>query len=74
MQVVLDNGMTAEIQVMPRDIMRVFDKQHDSYEKWRGKSVITEAQDRQRLADEEWARDAYGKAYESWLKQGADLP
>ncbi len=69
MQVVLDNGMTVEIQIMPSGILPVFEKDHENYERWRNKSHLTAEEFLQKEADEAWAREAYVEAYERWLQR-----
>ena len=70
MQIVLDNGMTAEIQIMPREILPVYEFDHENYEKWRDIDTFTEEEMNQKEADEAWAREAYAEAYERWLQRG----
>jgi hypothetical protein len=68
-QVVLDNGMTAEIQLIPSDILSVYEIDHKNYEKWRDRSNLRPDELRQMEADEAWAREAYAEAYERWLQR-----
>jgi hypothetical protein len=68
-QIVLDNGMTAEIQIMPSEILPVFEKEHENYERWREKEKLNAEEREQKEADEAWARDAYAEAYERWLQR-----
>lgn len=68
-QVVLDNGMTAEIQIIPSEILPVFEKDHENYEKWRNKEKLNAEELEQKRADEAWAKDAYAEAYKRWLQR-----
>jgi len=68
-QVVLDDGMTAEIQIMPREILAVYEKDHKNYEKWRNKTDLTPEEAREKEADASWAQNAYDKAYTHWLQR-----
>lgn len=66
MQVMLDNGMTAEIQIMPREIFNVLKIEHATYEKWRNRTNLTRGELRQRRADDAKAKAAYSQAYRQW--------
>ncbi|MDH5558193.1 MAG: RelA/SpoT domain-containing protein [Alphaproteobacteria bacterium] len=68
-QVVLDNGMTAEIQIIPSEILPVYEKDHENYEKWRNKVDLTSEEAREKEADHLWARNAYNQAYTQWLQR-----
>ena len=67
MQVVLDNGMTAEIHIMPSDIFEVYNREHKKYVKWRNKENLSPTEARQREDDKARAQAAYEKAYKRWL-------
>ncbi|MDH5750777.1 MAG: hypothetical protein OEY85_15815, partial [Rhodospirillales bacterium] len=69
MQIVLESGMTAEIQIMPSEILPVYEKDHENYAKWRHKSDLTPEEMLQEEADQAWARQAYAEAYERWLRR-----
>ncbi len=69
MQIVLDNGMTAEIQIMPSEILPVYEKDHENYEKWRNKEKLTVKELEEKRADRAWARKAYAEAYKRWLRR-----
>lgn len=66
MQVVLDNGMTAEIQIIPREILDVLAIEHATYEKWRNRTNLTLGELRQRWADKARTKAAYSQAYRQW--------
>ena len=74
MQIVLDDGVTAEIQIMPRPIMEVYDKDHANYSKWRNKKDWSPEDRRQAQAERTWAQGAYAKAYENWLGMAPETP
>ena len=69
MQIALDNGMTAEIQIMPSDILDVYSVGHPKYEKWRDKDTYSEEELNQQEVDKAWARETYAEAYGRWLRR-----
>jgi hypothetical protein len=71
-QVVLDNGMTAEIQIIPSEILQVYEKEHKNYEEWRNKKKLKQEEiPLFKKYMEESQRD-YGEAYRRWLQRSGE--
>ena len=71
-QVVLDNGMTAEIQIIPSKILQVYEKEHANYEMWRNKKKLNQEEiPLFKKYMEESQRD-YGEAYRRWLQRSGE--
>jgi len=71
MQIVLDNGMTAEIQIMPSSLLPVYNESHVGYKKWQlldEKNISAE----QTLMLEEYmisTREKFDKAFQRWRRR-----
>ena len=80
MQLDLGNGMSAELQVMPRAIGEVQEKVHKIYDKWKRKTALTAEETRELQADRRrseeifdgaWRTSAFARAQERPIAEGA---
>ena len=69
MQIVLDNGMTAEIQIMPRSVYKVYLREHaESYTPGRGsRQTLSETEKINLLKRKDEFREEYAKAWQEFV-------
>lgn len=66
----MENGIVAEVQILPKPVAGIIGESHDVYKKWRNVTeTMSAAQMKEKAAEEARMSGAFDEAYTKWLKE-----